>query len=25
VPDSWDRYTSVDKPRPPLGGADFII
>ncbi len=24
VPDSWDRYTSVEKPRP-LGGVDFII
>jgi len=24
IPDSWDRYTSVEKPRP-LSGVDFII
>jgi cysteine synthase len=25
LPDSWDRYTSVDRPRASLGGVDFII
>jgi cysteine synthase A len=25
VPDTWDRYTSVDRPARNLGGVDFII
>ena len=25
VPDTWDRYTSVDRPQRDLGGVDFII
>ncbi|HWM88216.1 MAG TPA: cysteine synthase A [Kofleriaceae bacterium] len=25
VPDSWDRYLSVDRPRASIGAVDFII
>jgi cysteine synthase A len=25
IPDTWDRYLSVDKPPPRAGGLDFII
>ncbi len=25
LPDSWDRYTTVERPRASLGGVDFII
>ncbi len=25
IPDSWDRYLSVDRPRRSLGAVDFII
>jgi cysteine synthase A len=25
LPDTWDRYTTVERPRASLGGVDFII